>query len=338
MKGESTMSKKCLGCGIELQDENVLNPGYTTNLDYDFCQRCFRLKNYGDYQVVDKSNEEYINILKKIDKTNDLVLYVVDILNIPENLKEIKEYVHNKMILVINKKDAIPKSVKDEKIINYFKDMNLFEEVIVVSANKNYNIDYLLSKIKFHQITKDVYIIGYTNAGKSTLINKIMNDYSDNDANLSISALPSTTLDVLRLDVNDHLTLVDTPGVVSATAITNFVSDDILKRINPKKEIKPKTYQMRKNQAVLIEDLVLVDYIEGIRNSFTVFVANSLKVRRMLNNRHDDLKNLSKRTYETNFSEDLVIEGLGFIKIMERGVIEVYVDKDVKTYLRKSLI
>ncbi|MBQ3435886.1 MAG: ribosome biogenesis GTPase YqeH [Bacilli bacterium] len=332
------MSKKCLGCGIELQDENVLNPGYTTNLDYDFCQRCFRLKNYGDYQVVDKSNEEYINILKKIDKTNDLVLYVVDILNIPENLKEIKEYVHNKMILVINKKDAIPKSVKDEKIINYFKDMNLFEEVIVVSANKNYNIDYLLSKIKFHQITKDVYIIGYTNAGKSTLINKIMNDYSDNDANLSISALPSTTLDVLRLDVNDHLTLVDTPGVVSATAITNFVSDDILKRINPKKEIKPKTYQMRKNQAVLIEDLVRVDYIEGIRNSFTVFVANSLKVRRMLNNRHDDLKNLSKRTYETNFSEDLVIEGLGFIKIMERGVIEVYVDKDVKTYLRKSLI
>ena len=68
MKGESTMSKKCLGCGIELQDENVLNPGYTTNLDYDFCQRCFRLKNYGDYQVVDKSNEEYINWIKFLNQ------------------------------------------------------------------------------------------------------------------------------------------------------------------------------------------------------------------------------------------------------------------------------
>ena len=46
------------------------------------------------------------------------------------------------MILVLNKKDVFPKSVKEEKIIRYLEKEGLyFEEVIVVSAIKNYNID-----------------------------------------------------------------------------------------------------------------------------------------------------------------------------------------------------
>ena len=58
--------KRCAGCGVLLQDENILQEGYTTNLENDLCQRCFRMKNYGEYQVVTKSNEEYIEILKSV--------------------------------------------------------------------------------------------------------------------------------------------------------------------------------------------------------------------------------------------------------------------------------
>ena len=36
--------KYCLGCGVKLQDENVLGEGYTTSLDNDLCQRCLGLK------------------------------------------------------------------------------------------------------------------------------------------------------------------------------------------------------------------------------------------------------------------------------------------------------
>ena len=222
------MSKKCLGCGVELQDENVLNLGYTTNLENDLCQRCFRLKNYGEYEKVEKDNIEYLNILKSINKTQDLVVYVVDILNVEEDISKIRKYLDNKMLLVINKRDAIPKSVKDEKIISYFDKLNLFEETIVVSALKNYNIDYLLSRIKFYQTTKNVYIIGFTNAGKSTLINKIVTDYTDGQDILSMSSLPSTTIDSLTIKINDHLNLIDTPSIVSKTSITNFASDDVL--------------------------------------------------------------------------------------------------------------
>ena len=58
--------KRCKGCGVLLQDENVLLEGYTTSLDNDICQRCFRMKNYGEYQVITKSNEEYLDILRGV--------------------------------------------------------------------------------------------------------------------------------------------------------------------------------------------------------------------------------------------------------------------------------
>ena len=74
--------KKCLGCGVLLQEENILLEGYTTSLENDICQRCFRLKNYGEYQVVSKSNDEYIKILKSVSETKDLVLYITDLLNL----------------------------------------------------------------------------------------------------------------------------------------------------------------------------------------------------------------------------------------------------------------
>ena len=112
--------KYCLGCGIRLQDENVLGEGYTTSLDNSLCQRCFRIKNYGEYQIVTKSNDEYLEILKSVGETKDLVLYIADLLNLEEDITKIREIIPNKMILVLNKKDVLPKSVKEEKIIDYF--------------------------------------------------------------------------------------------------------------------------------------------------------------------------------------------------------------------------
>lgn len=332
--------KKCLGCGVLLQEENILLEGYTTSLENDICQRCFRLKNYGEYQVVSKSNDEYIKILKSVSETKDLVLYITDLLNLEKNLDQIRNLIPNKMILVLNKKDALPKSVKEEKLIAYLESMDIhFEEVIVISAYKNYNIDYLLRRIKHHQTSKNVYVVGHTNAGKSSLINKLIQNYSDRTQELTMSPLPSTTLNTVTIEINDYLTLIDTPGLVENGSILNHVDEKMVKKISPRKEIKPKTYQLRKNQSIIIGDLVRIDYVEGEKNSFTVFVSNDLSVKRLLNSsNHDDLKELNKITYQMKYDEDLAITGLGFIKIVDKCVIDVYIDKDVETYTRKSLI
>lgn len=331
--------KRCSGCGVILQDENILQEGYTTNLENEICQRCFKMKNYGDYQVVTKSNLEYIEILKEVGKTKDLVLYVTDLLNLEEDILKIRDYIPNKMILVLNKKDILPKSVKEEKLIEYFKENHIyFEEIIVVSVEKNFNIDYLLKRMKYFQTTKNVYVVGHTNAGKSTLINKLIKNYSNNNhQELTMSPLPSTTLNIVTIKINDYLVLKDTPGLIDMGSMIQYVDASMLKKISPKKEIKPRTYQLRKNQSIIIEDLFRMDYIEGERNSFTFFVSNELKLRR-LSPKKDSLKTLQKVTYDIGYDHDLVIPGLGFIKIVNKGVVDIYLDKNIKAFIRKSLI
>ena len=332
--------KHCQGCGVLLQDENVLQEGYTTNLENNICQRCFRMKNYGEYQVVTKSNDEYVDILKEVGKTKDLVLYITDLLNLEKNIEQIRSIIPNKMILVLNKIDVLPKSVKEEKLKNYLADLNIhFEEIIVISTAKNYNIDYLLKRIKYFQTSKNVYVVGHTNAGKSSLINKLIKNYSDNTQELTMSPLPSTTLSTIQIDINDHLTLIDTPGLVEVGSVLNHVDPKMVKKISPKSEIKPRTYQLKKNQSIMIENILRIDYIEGEKNSFTLFVSNDLKVKRLLNIFHnEELKDKNKITYNMKYDEDLVINGMGFVKIVNKGIIDVYIDKDIDTYTRKSLI
>ena len=198
--------KRCKGCGVLLQDENLLQEGYTTNLENDLCQRCFRMKNYGEYQVITKSNSEYIEILKEVGKTKDLVIYITDLLNLEKNISEIRTIIPNKMILVLNKMDVLPKSVKEEKLKRYLANIDVnFEEIIVISTEKNYNIDYLLKRIKFFQTSKNVYVVGHTNAGKSSLINKLIKNYSENVQELNLSPLPSTTLINVTINLNNYL-------------------------------------------------------------------------------------------------------------------------------------
>lgn len=331
-------NKKCIGCGVILQDENITQEGYVSSLENNLCQRCFRMKNYGEYQVTTKSNEEYIEILKSVGKTKDLVLHIVDLLNIDRDINQIRNYIPNKMILVLNKRDVLPKSISDEKIVEYFHLMNLrYEDIVVISVNKNYQIDTLLNKINKWKTSHRVYVVGHTNTGKSSLINKLIQNYSENTGDLTISLLPSTTLNKIEIKLNEQLTLIDTPGLVDRGSLINYIDTSLLKKLSPKKEIKPKTYQLKKNQCLLIGNFARIDYIEGEKNSFTVFVSNDIKVRRV-SNKQTSLKDLAKVTYEIKYHEDLVINGLGWVKIVDKGTIDLYLHRDVESFTRKSLV
>ena len=334
------MSKYCKGCGAKLQSEDSNALGYTPDINKELCMRCFRLKNYGEYQTTLKTNDEYIKIIEDIGKTKSLVLYVIDLLSIPEDLSKIKEYLtNNKIILVLNKKDMLPLSVKDEKIYDYIEELyeGVFTDKIIISANKNYNLDKLVKLIKKHRVYKDVYVIGNTNAGKSTLMNRLIENYSDDSGDITISSMPSTTLDEIKVPFKDYV-LIDTPGLVDSFNILNYISEENIKRISSNKTIKPRTYQIRKGQALIFNDFLRIDYIEGERNSFTVFVSNDIKVKRINGKRHDYLKDLSRKELDLKYHEDIVINGLGFVKTIMEGKVYIYVNQDVSVFTRKSMI
>ena len=327
---------KCIGCGVKLQTNNNEILGYTTNLDNKLCERCFRITNYNDYKFVIKDNNDYINIFKDINKTDDLVVLVVDLFNISKYLNDISKYIDNNVLLVLTKRDILPKSCYDEKFKEYFKNYNLnIIDTVVVSSNKNYNLDALYEKINNYKTSDKVYVVGFTNSGKSTLINKIIYNYSNSDMVITTSNLPSTTIDSITVKVTDDLTLIDTPGLLDDGDIINFIDSKTLKKIIPNKEIKPITYQIKDKQIILIDELVRLDLVD--KNNMTIYMSNNLKVKRLFKDTNA-LKDLKKHELDVECDNDVVVQGLGFIKFTHKSKIVLYTKENVSVYVRKNLI
>lgn len=339
------MIKKCIGCGSILQTKDINQDGYVDEKNYekvDLCRRCFRMKHYGEFKETKKSNNEFIDILKSVNKTNSLVLYIVDLFTLNNNLNNINKYLNNKTILVITKRDIMPKSIKNEKLLKYIKNINTKKNIIdyvVVSSINNDGLDELYSKIKKYQTNNNVYLVGNTNAGKSTLLNKLIKNYSNKDIEITTSILPSTTLNQINVQINENLTLIDTPGIIDENNIINNVDHKILKRIIPKKEIKPKTFQLNPGKSIEVENIIRIDYIEGSKNSFTTYFSNDLRVMQINVTTHkEDFKNHKKHEFIINNREDIIINGLGYIKIVGNAKIEVYAPNNVNVIKRDSMV
>lgn len=324
---------KCHGCGVILQNIDTSSLGYTTNLENEICERCFKLKNYGQYSQVTLTNDDYLKIINSINKDN-LVIYTTDILNLTiENINKFQ-----KLIIVVTKKDILPKSIKDEKIINYIKKryQNVLD-VIVISTIKNYNLDHLYNQMKKYSNNKPVYIVGNTNSGKSTLINKLIDNYSNLDnPKVTTSMFPSTTLDKVEINL-DGLLLIDTPGLIDKDSIINNLNSKELKSITPKKEIKPKSCQINGTGSLIIGDFARIDYETKNNNSLVIYASNALDIR-FSSLKKEIQENFNKTEFNLKNNKDIVIPGLGFIKIKNPININVYCPNNVKPYSRDNLI
>ena len=336
------MTKKCLGCGALFQIKDPKKAGFIEKENFDkavICKRCFRIKNYGDYEVINKDIKDYEKIFDEISKRRDLILFLCDIFTLDESLNYINK-LSGKVILVITKKDLLPKSVKEYKLINYIKknyNLNIVD-IIFVSSNKNYNIDLLYNLVNKRKVSSNVYLVGNTNAGKSTLINALIKSYGKNDSFITTSSLPATTIDLIEVKLNDGLTLVDTPGLVSPNNYLTNLSLKEVKKILPKVEIKPRTYQMKPNQSLLIGDYARIDYLSDEKNSFTIYLSNNIKVDRINLNTNDILRDLKLTSFNLKRNKDIVINGLLFCKITNDAKVNVYVKDNVKVFERDNLI
>ena len=320
---------KCIGCGAVL-NTNKDTIGYTSNINGNLCERCFRIRNYNEYKVVVKDNSEYIDILKSING-NDLVILVVDLLNINDKLDEIGKYLNNNILLVLTKYDLMP-SNNEDKFKSFFNKFNLnIVDTVIISSNNNYNLDLLLDCINKYKTSNKIYVVGFTNAGKSSMINKLLYNYSDSNLYITTSNLPSTTLNTIEIKFND-LILIDTPGLLD-NSIVGYLDNDLIKKIIPKKKIKPITFQVKDYQVIDVENILKV---ECNNTNLTFYMSNNLNINRYYKN--VDFSNLVKHSLSVKKGEDIVILGLGFIHVSSDSDIIIYVVGDTSVFVRDALI
>jgi len=368
---------KCPGCGAVFQSEDPEKSGYvipsknplvehqTQGNDLTFrtlvCQKCFNLKHYNKPFAITTTSREVMEYLSHLQRRKGLILYVVDLLDLPGSLfTNLLEIVGEakRIIIVGNKVDMLPvdgHTVKQEEhlqktLFTICKGHGLeganVKSTCLVSAKTGFGMLQLASKILEHWDHKgDVYLIGCSNTGKTSLFNLLLDLFSvykkgDLLQRATVSLWPCTTQKLLRfsishwmlkklctrlregveksdnpeIEIDDEIIdkeetdykerrysrrgkrrnalvplqsdnrssslailkpsfvtdqpnksqtwLYDTPGIINKKQITNLLTMEELKLLNPALWIVPRTFILKPGHSLLIGGLGRVDYLE----------------------------------------------------------------------------
>jgi len=94
----------------------------------------------------------------------------------------------------------------------------------------------------------------------------------------TVSNLPGTTLNFLKVQLPNGVTFVDTPGLINRGQLTSKLSPEELRQVIPSKSINPVTLRVQEGGCVLIGGLATVEVLEGKPFFLTFFVSNDVKL------------------------------------------------------------
>lgn len=367
------MNIKCIGCGATIQTEDINKKGYIdkkvleNKKDNFYCKRCFDLKHYNKEQKIKTPLDEYLLNLKTIQKDKGLIVYIVDTFDFEGSLiYNINDIVNSSnILLVLNKIDLYLDSLNRNKIKNYvlkyLKEKQIkIKDIMLMSSFNDNDIDDLFNKIKELHNNKNVYFVGMTNVGKSTIINKIIKKFTGEEDIITVSNTLNTTLENIYIPLNDDCYIIDTPGLLNRNNLIYFLDKKTLEYITPKKYVKPKTFQINPGQTLFIQGFVKIDFIEGERSSFVTNFSNNVLIHRTKLENSDEFYEKHKDdillfptksereklgnfvTKKVKFNKDnkidIAISGLGFVTVFGTGYLEVTYFNNVKVIVRKAMI
>ncbi|MEG0729928.1 MAG: GTPase, partial [Cetobacterium sp.] len=260
------MIKKCVGCGIELQGSNSNKNGYLPEsvLSSDskelLCQRCFKIKNYGQYIPVKMTRDDYRLEVKKSINEAQVAIPVFDIIDFEGSFDDEILDILREMdsIVVINKLDLIPDEKHPSEVADWVK-KRLGEEgvapldVAIVSTKNGYGINGIFKKIRhFYPEGVTALVLGVTNVGKSSIINRLIGA-----KRVTVSKFPGTTLKSIKTNIpHTNITLIDTPGLIPEGRFSDLVCHECNQKIIPANEISRKTYKVSKDRVILLGGMI----------------------------------------------------------------------------------
>ena len=183
-----------------------------------------------------------------------------------------------------------------------------------------------------------------TNVGKSTLINAIIKEITGDKDVITTSRFPGTTLDKIEIPLDDGSYIFDTPGIIHRHQMAHYLSAKDLKYVSPKKEIKPKTYQLNAGQSLFLGGLGRFDFIDGNKQGFTAFFDNNLKLHLMPPGPKElaDFPKLVRHEFTVKDKTDIVLSGLGWIRVQGKAdqptIVAAWAPEGVGVVVRKAII
>lgn len=355
------MSKTCKGCGVTLQNEHPDKIGYTPNLDKEYCQRCFRLTHYNDVVISMQQGIDNDELLKKVNDLDALVVWVVDVVDFESSLiKGMNRHLIGKdILLVCTKSDLLPRDINPNKIANFIMRRLKAHGIKIVGVTlcpdlhkqDPESIENVNESIEHVRNNRDVVLLGNANAGKSTLLNGLLNSNE-----LTTSWHPGTTLDLNPIEYNGY-TLYDTPGIVNSKSLLTYVPVDQLKDVIFQKQINPKKFQLTKNQSLAVGGYVRLDLKDCDKVNVVCYFNERLNIHRgkmeqadhlwethlnelLAPSINDEFKEMKKYTSTKKIPKiDVVIAGLGWFCIQgDVSQIDVYVNENVDVIFREAMI
>lgn len=283
----------CTGCGAVLQTDRPNEPGYVPKTALTralpVCKRCFRIRNYGEFSRIEVPSEVYEEQVSQILHKPGLVLYVLDVFDLAGSfVKSLSKYVGNsKVVVVVNKVDLLPREVEVEALREWVsqeveKTGVRAHHVLFVSAQSQSGIDDVTQTLSDEMISP-VYVVGMANVGKSTLLNGILSQLGA-EQRFTASRVPGTTIGLVaakvRVEGGEELSVVDTPGLIHGTRVTDRLCPHCLKVAVPSHRLRPRVFQLNCEQSLWLGGFVRFDFAQGPRQSVVCYVSNDLVVHR----------------------------------------------------------
>ncbi|MBE6128219.1 MAG: ribosome biogenesis GTPase YqeH [Erysipelotrichaceae bacterium] len=347
---------RCKGCGALLQSTDKTKAGYTPKEGSEYCQRCFRLMHYDDLTVSMKKGIDPDLVIEKIAGLDALVLWVVDLFDFEAGMiPGINRKLPGKEILMVAaKRDILPETLSHEKTARFvfqrLKELGIQIRGLILSGKlQNMGADEVKEAVRMTAKGRPVVVMGRANAGKSTLLNNLMNENV-----LAASRYPGTTLDFNEISI-DGQTYIDTPGLEIEHSLLMEVKEEDLKDILPASTIKPQVYQLRGDQSFAIGGLVRLDLTGCDKASCVFYLSNRLPIHRSKLSAADELwkkhwGNLFKpvaeekefRTFTIHKEMDkmdIVVDGLGWACVHgQMKTVTVHAPKGVNVTFRKAML